>query len=202
MTIAAPRTWTWTRRQALALALVPVLLAPVQAAERPVILTLSRQRLLNDTKYSRKLAQAERRMTNELQSHVDQTKRELTAREKELADLRATLPRDQFEALTTAFDRRVRHDRREAQRKAAALQNAFRAERVKLLQILDSFLEKVRADRGADIILNRDNAIAADPKLDITDAVIARFDREVPLPKLPTLDEILSGSKQSAGSPH
>lgn len=190
----SPRRWTrrWTRRQALALAVLPVAFGPAFAQQGRPILTISRTRLLNETRYARTLAEAEQRMTAELQSRIDTVKRELATEEQELARLRSTLPRDEFETRTTAFDRRVRRRRREAQQQAAALQHAFRAERVKLLEALDSFVEAERAERGASIILNRDDAVASDPALDVTDEVIARFDAAVPPPEVPDLDSLLA----------
>ena len=187
-----------TRRSALALTVLPLVLAlaPARAQEPTPILTVSRQRLLNDTAYARALVEAEQRMTAELQSRVDETKRTLASREQELARLRGTLPRDEFEALTNAFDRRVRRERREAQRQAAVLQSAFRNERVKLLEILDAFLERVRAERGASVILNQDEAIASDPALDITDEVLARFDQAAPPPEIPKLEAILANAPE------
>lgn len=192
MTFVSPSPRRWTRRQALALVLVPVLLAPAAAQERRAILTISRKRLLNETRYAQSLAEAEQRMTAELQGRIDTIKRELAAEEQELARLRSTLPREEFEARTTAFDRTVRRKRREAQQHAATLQQAFRAERVKLLEMLDAFVEAERAERGASIILNRDDAMASDPALDITAALIARFDTIVQPPEIPDLDSLLA----------
>jgi outer membrane protein len=174
------------------LGLVPARLARGQ--ERAPILVVSRKRLLNDTRHARALLEAEQRMTAELQARVDATKRALTEEEEELARLRATLPSDAFAARTTAFDRKVRRERREAQRQAAALQNAFRAERVKLLEAIEGILDEVRAERGAGLILDEDDALAADPALDITDAVIARFEASVPLPEIPDLEALLAGA--------
>lgn len=200
MSTASSAPARWTRRQALALALVPLARVPARAEGPPPILTVSRQRLLNETRYAHALVEAEQRMTAALQSRIDKTKRELATREQELADLRATLPQDEFEALTNAFDRRVRRERRDAQRQAAALQNAFRAERVNLLELLDAFLEQARSARGASLILNQDDAIASDPALDITDEVIARFDGTVPPPEIPDLDRLLAGAPETGGS--
>ena len=194
----------WTRRRvlgltALSLALVPALAAgTAQAQEPPPILTISRQRLLNETRYARAISRAEHRLTTELQARIDATKRELTDREQELTRLRGTLPRDEFEAQTAAFDRRVRSERREAQRLSAALQSAFRSERVKLLELLEGFIEQVRAERGASVILNRDDAIASDPALDITGEVIARFDETVSVPEMPDLDSILAEAREAS----
>jgi len=156
---ASPRLWT--RRRTLLLASLPLLLAaPAAGQRREPILVVSRKRLLNETRHARArllnetrharaLLEAEQRLTSELQARIDATKRELAEEEQELARLRATLPREEFEARTSAFDRKVRRERREAQRQAAALQTAFRDERVKLVAALDRVLEQVRAARGA-----------------------------------------------------
>lgn len=183
----------WTRRRALALAALALLPATAPAQQGPSILTVSRRRLLNETAYARALVEAEQRMTSKLQARIDETKRELAEQEQELARLRATLPRDEFEARTSAFDRRVRRERREAQRQAAALQNAFRAMRVGLLDAMDRFLRQVRAQRGARLILDADSALAWDPAADITGEVIAAFNANVSMPEIPDLETLISG---------
>lgn len=201
MSSAAPGPIHWTRRRALVLALLPLVPAPALAQQGAPVLGVSRRRLLNETAYARALVEAEQRMTSKLQSRIDETKRELAEQEQELARLRATLPRDEFEARTSAFDRRVRRERREAQRQAAALQTAFRNERVKYLEILDSVLERVRAEHGASLIVNSDDALALDPAIDITDAVIARFDQAVSPPEIPDLDSFLAGVAPEEDAP-
>ena len=144
------------------------------------------------------ISQAEQQLTVELQARVDATKRELAERERELSRLRGTLPQEEFEALTAAFDRRVRRERREAQRLSAALQSAFRDQRVKLLGLLDTFLERVRAERGASVILNRDDAVASDPALDVTDQVVVRFDETVSVPEMPDLESVLEKARETS----
>lgn len=197
MAATAARSDRWSRRRALALALVPLLAAVPAAAQGPILI-VSRKRLLNETANAQALLAAEKRLTAELQGRIDETKRELAAEEQELARLRATLPRDEFDARTAAFDRKVRRERREAQRQAAALQTAFRAERVKLLEALGRTLEEVRAERGASLILNEEQAMAVDPALDITNAVIQRFDASVPPPEIPDLASILADTRGKA----
>lgn len=197
MTRGAPRSRLWTRRQTLALAMLALVVAPLApsvavAQGRAPILTLSRRRLLNETRQARALLEAEQRMTAELQARIDETKRELAAEEQELAERRSTMPREEFEERTAAFDRKVRGERREAQRQAAALQTAFRSLRVRLLSTIDAVLERVRAERGAGLILDRDDTLAADPALDITDEVIAVFETAVPMPEIPDLESLLA----------
>lgn len=187
-----PGCSAWSRRRTLALALIP-LSVPASVLAQDSVLVVSRRRMLNETRQARALQQAEQRMTAELQERIDKTKRELAEEEQELAELRSTLPRDDFEERTTAFDRKTRRERRKAQRHAAALQSAFRSFRVRLLEIMDRFLARVREERGAAVILDAENALAWDPAHDITDTVITRFNETVPRPDIPDLETILSG---------
>lgn len=180
----------WNRRAALALALVPLGLTAA-AAQAVAVLVVSRKRILNETQVARRLLEAEIALTAELQRRVDAVKAELNEEEEEIARLRATLDREDFEARVSDFDRKVRRERRRTQQSAAALQDAFRDARLKLLEALGPVLETVRVQRGASLILNVDNAMAADPAVDVTDEVIALLDRTVPIPALPDPEQLL-----------
>ncbi len=183
----------WTRRKAIALAVLGLGLGlglGRATADEVAILMVSRKRLLNDTTHARALLKAEIELTAELQRRIDAIKAELTAEEQELTRLRPTLDREVFAARVAAFDRNVRRQRRAAQKQAAALQNAFRAERLKLVEALDPLLEEVREANGASAILNSDQVLASDPALDVTDEVIARFNATVPPPVVPDLEVI------------
>ena len=187
----------WTRRKAIALAVLGLGLgqglgqglAPRRAAaSEAVILIVSRKRLLNDTAHARALLKAEAELTARLQRAIDTVKAELTAEEEELTRLRPTLEREVLAARVAAFDRKVRRQRRAAQKYAAALQNAFRAARLKLVEALGPLLEEVREVHGASVILNSDQVLASDLALDVTDEVIARFNATVPPPVVPGRD--------------
>ena len=183
----------WTRRKAIALAVLGLGLGlglGRATADEAAILMVSRKRLLNDTTHARALLKAEIELTAELQRRIDAIKAELTAEEQELTRLRPTLDREVFAARVAAFDRNVRRQRRAAQKQAAALQSAFRAERLKLVEALDPLLEEVREANGASAILNSDQVLASDPALDVTDEVIARFNATVPPPVVPDLEVI------------
>ena len=136
---------------------------------------------------------AEIELTAELQLRVDAVKAELAAEEQELARLRPTLDREEFNTRATEFDRKIRAQRRETQQQAAIMQSAFRAERRKLIDALGPLLEEVRLAHGASVILNSDQALATDPALDITNEIIARFNAIVPAPAIPDLDAISAG---------
>jgi len=207
----------WARRGAMTLAVAGLMLGPAQTlwpshgpglvlgraeAAEPAILLVSRKRLLNETTHAKVLLEAEIELTSELQGRVDAIKVELTAEEQELTRLRETLERVEFDARVAQFDIDVRRQRREAQQYAAALQNVFRAERLKLLNALVPLLEEVRAAYGASVILNADQVLISDPSLDVTDEVIAKFNDTVALPIVPDLDDlVLKPAPAPGGTP-
>jgi Skp family chaperone for outer membrane proteins len=198
MGTAALSVATWTRRMALALAVVPLGFAPgLAVAADGKILVVSRKRLLNDTDHARALLEAEIEMTAELQRQVDAIMEGLNAEEQELTRLRPTLDRAEFEERVAAFDHRIRSQRRHAQRQAATLQNVFRVERLKLVEALGPLLDAVRIAHDASIVLNADQAMSSDQALDVTDEVIARFNAEVPLPTMPDIDTLDPGPTET-----
>ncbi|MDH3667397.1 MAG: OmpH family outer membrane protein [Paracoccaceae bacterium] len=182
----------WSRRQALFALGLTTVVQPVSVAlaQSALILAVSRKRVLRDTSHARLLNQAETELTAELQSRVDAVKAELNAEEQELARLRGTLDRSDFARRVAEFDERVRNERRMAQQHAKNLQSALRAERLKLVEALTPLLEAVRVDSGAQIIVNTDQLLAADPAIDVTAQVIERFNAEVPPPSILNLDAL------------
>lgn len=184
---------SWSRRRTLGLiaALAAPWPLPVQAqGQGDQILVVSRKRLLHETQHAQALSSAEIELTAELQRRVDAIKAELTAEEQELARLRGSLPRDEFDQRVATFDRRVRDERRRTQQHATNLQNALRTERLKLVESIGPLLEAVRVAKGAQLILNADQVLAVDHTTDVTAEVIAQFDAAVPPPVIPDLDAL------------
>ncbi len=162
--------------------------APAQQQETPV-LVVSRERVLEEAAPADRLNDAEAAMTAELQARVDRAKAELAAEEQELTELRATLPPEEFERRVRDFDRRVRNEREITQRRAAALQTAFRQARQTLVEALVPILVTLSRERGARLVLDSDQILVAHPSIDVTEEAIALMAR-VPMPALPALDAL------------
>lgn len=191
----------WSRRAVLGLTLLP--LAHGRALSQEAVLIISRKRLLNETEPARNLRKAEIDQTAALQRRVDEAKARLTAEEQELARLRPTMEREAFDARVAAFDKSVREVRRQTQRRAAALQKAFRDLRLQFVKALGPVLEAERIDRGAQIILNADQVLVADQAVDVTDEVIARINATVLTPPIPDIDQLDAalGADPDEGTP-
>lgn len=178
----------------MGLMLVPLAArALAQSGDGLAVLVVSRQRLLSETEIAGALQKAEIAMTAELQRRVDEIKAQFNAEEEELARLRPTMDRAVFDARVAEFDRNVRRERRQTQFRAAALQKAFREARLQFVEALGPVLEAVRAEHGAALILNADQALATDRAADVTAEVIERVNRTVPMPPLPDMDKLDPG---------
>ncbi|HUF55534.1 MAG TPA: OmpH family outer membrane protein [Thermohalobaculum sp.] len=153
------------------------------------MLVVSRERVLAEAVPAEKLNDAEAAMTADLQGRVDRLKAELADEEQELTQLRTSLPAEEFERRVRDFDRRVRHEREITQRRAAALQTAFRQARQALVEALVPILVALSRERGAKLVLDSDQILVAHPSIDVTDETIALMGR-VPMPALPTLEAL------------
>jgi len=196
----------WTRRAALRVVLglplvPPAAVALAHSASRPQVLVVARQRLLSETETAKALQRAEIEMTAALQRRVDEIKAQFNAEEQELARLRPTMDRAEFDARVAEFDRNVRRERRQTQFRAAALQTAFREARLKFVEALSPVLGAVRAEHGAALILNADQALALDSTTDVTDEVIERVNQTVTMPPLPDLDKLDPGPETPLADP-
>ncbi|MGD1926144.1 MAG: OmpH family outer membrane protein [Paracoccaceae bacterium] len=149
---------------------------------------ISRERLLRDVEVARQLRQAEQRMTERLQAQIDETRVALAAEEAELAEVRETLPVDELDRRIQDFDRRMRLARQITQERAAALQKGFQDARAAVVAGLPALIERLRQEVGADVILNAEQVLAADPALDLTDRAVSLFDEAGPRPPIPDID--------------
>ena len=177
-----------------------VLLSSGVARSDGGILLVSRQRLLTEPAVARRLADAEREMTATLQGQMDSLKAAFSEEEQELTRLRGTLAREVFDERVAKFDREVRAARRDAQSRAAALQTAFREARSDYEAAVLPVLERVRAERGASMIVNAESALVADPAADVTDEVIVLLDEALEMPALPVIDGLTPGTEKAPGA--
>ena len=163
-----------------------------QDARANEVLVVSRARILSETNAAIALRDAERMLRSELRDWLADRKAQLDSNERILTNLRQTLPKEEFDQRTEAFDRQVRSVRRSSQRSEAALQRAFRDARKELLTSLYPILIEILKSRNAKTILDADQILIASPDVDVTDEVIALFNERVAAPTLPPFDDLIA----------
>ncbi|MEM9099015.1 MAG: OmpH family outer membrane protein [Pseudomonadota bacterium] len=159
-------------------------------AQQPVnsVIVVSRARILSETEAARYLREQERAERTRLQAWIKTETQALDAEEQRLTDLRPETPSSEFQRLTEMFDQRVRQVRRTAQRLEAALQAQFRDARKELLTDLYPVLIEILRREGATLIIDADQILIADPRIEKTDDVIRLFNERVATPSFQPID--------------
>lgn len=172
----------------------------------PEVAMVSRERLLQRVAVARQLLAEEQRMTAVLQAQIDRTKEALADEEAELAKLRGELPVSDFATRIEDFDGRMRRARQITQERSGELQRGFQEARASVVAQIPGVIEALRREVGAQVILNADAVLAADPAMDLTDRAVTLFDRIAAPPKLPEVDlnlpllELLNTDAEEAGA--
>ncbi len=184
---------------ALILGAVIVVTSPLPSSaqdEVRSVLVVSRARILTDTVAARSLRDDEAALRQRLKQWIAAEKLTLEADEKRLTELRAQLPREEFDKLTGEFDQKVRSFRRDTQRFEAAIQASFRSARKDLVTNLYPILIEVLQRHGADLIIDADQILIASPNIDMTNEVIELYNARVapinlaPI-DLPVIDQLV-----------
>jgi Skp family chaperone for outer membrane proteins len=103
----------------------------------------------------------------------------LSAEERALTDLRATLPPDEFRARAEAFDARVVELRREQDAKGRDLADLPERGRAAFWRAALPVVAGIARDRGAVAILDSRAVLISADAVDITELAIARLDAEL-----------------------
>ena len=161
--------------------------APAQEAGDAVIV-VSRARILTETQAAQILRDQERFERARLQEWIATETAFLDEEEQRLTSLRPETPSSEFQRLTEEFDQKVRLVRRTAQSLDAAIQAQFRDARKRLVTDLYPVLIEVLQREGASLIIDADQILIADPRIDKTDDVIALFNERVTAPSFTEID--------------
>lgn len=149
---------------------------------------ISRKRLLNESKPTTALREAETRLIARLQGLVDKAKAAFAVEEIELTRRRSDFTQEEMNARAQDFDNRVRQTRRKAQELAKKVRTAFQEARAKFVLKLPPVLEKLRIESGAVAILDSDQVLAIDPRHDLTDRAIKMVDEAIEPPVPPEIE--------------
>ena len=101
----------------------------------------------------------------------------MEAEEIEIARIRDSLSREEFEKRLQEFDQKVRQARRENQEAIQAMQAENDGARRKLVQALHLILRDILQERGATVLLNAQTVVMARGDVDVTNEVIERLSK-------------------------
>ena len=143
------------------------------------ILTISSERLFNDSAFGKRI---EREIETEGEALAEENNRiaaELTAEEHELTERRAGMEPEAFRELADAFDEKVQKIRGEQDHKTRVLAEKNDKARAVFLNAVRPILAEVMRESGAGVILERSSVFLSANATDITDLAIERIDATI-----------------------
>ncbi|MEM8753098.1 MAG: OmpH family outer membrane protein [Pseudomonadota bacterium] len=149
------------------------------------ILIVDRERALTESEPAQRIAARERAERLSLRAFNDELQVELETEEAEIAALRETSTKEEFEERVRAFNVKVRDARQTSQRNIQAFQRRFEEARSALAERLTPLLIAMLEETGADLILDARDVLVARPGADVTDRLIERLNASAPLEAVP-----------------
>ncbi|MEY8827792.1 OmpH family outer membrane protein [Sedimentitalea sp. XS_ASV28] len=144
-----------------------------------VILTISSERLFNDSAFGQRVAREFEAASGELAKENRRIEQELTEEEQELTDRRPEMDPAAFRELADAFDAKVKEFRRTQDAKARALVQKNEEEQVKFIQAARPILTDLMREAGAGVVLERSSVFLSVTAIDVTEVAINRLNATI-----------------------
>ncbi|RCW81332.1 OmpH family outer membrane protein [Paracoccus lutimaris] len=152
--------------------------SPAANGMLPVI-TLDQDALYLNSKWGQRVQADLERQGRDIAAENDRLEKQFADEERELTQLRATLPPDEFRKRADAFDTRVVEVRRERANAAREWQTRANEERSAFFRAALPILAAMMRERGAVAVLDRNSVFVAAESIDVTEALIQRLDSEI-----------------------
>ncbi|MFP7672942.1 OmpH family outer membrane protein [Marivita sp. S0852] len=143
-----------------------------------LILTISPDILFNQSAFGQRVVREIEEESAEIAAENRQIEADLTSEERELTELRDTLPPADFRARAEAFDEKVQALRRTQDEKARAVGQRTEEARRALLSAVQPVLLQLMQESGAVAVLDRRAVLLSVDAVDITDEAILRINEE------------------------
>lgn len=151
-----------------------------QGQRSTAILVVDVQRVIRDAKAATGVREQLQALGRSYEEEFNATTVTLREEQEELARQQTVLAADAFEERRQAFQQKVAEMQRSAQNRQRTLDEAYNKAMRDVTAVLNSVVAKVAGERSAALVLRRASALQVAPALDVTDAVLARLDQELP----------------------
>jgi len=143
------------------------------------VLVIDIERLLDETAYGQNLEADIEAERDALIARNERVATELEAEEKQLTELRATTPPDEFREMADAFDTKVTQLRRESERLSRELERRRDLAPVQFMRVVQPVLADILNEADAVVLLDVRSVILRAEAADVTDAAISRIDARI-----------------------
>ncbi|WP_424986260.1 OmpH family outer membrane protein [Microbulbifer sp. S227A] len=144
-----------------------------------VILTISSDRLFNDSAFGQRVAREFEAASGDLARENRRIEQELTEEEQDLTERRPEMDPAAFRELADAFDAKVKEFRRTQDAKARALVQKNEEEQVKFIQAARPILTDLMREAGAGVVLERSSVFLSVTAIDVTEVAINRLNATI-----------------------
>ncbi len=157
-----------------------------QAQDIPVakIGVVDVQRVLRDSKASKSIRPEIDRMRKEFQKQVSEQEQRLRQVEQELSRQRAILAPEAFAQKRRAFSEDARKAQADVQKRRRELDQAFNSSKNEILKNLVVVAQAVAEARNLNMMIEKRFVFLSAKSMDVTDDVIARLDKRLPMLKI------------------
>ncbi len=152
--------------------------APSAGASNPIAI-IDQDRLLSGSRYGQRMGQEIEAAGAALVAENRRIEGQLTEEELRLTAQRANIDADAFRPLAEEFDARVESIRAAQEAKSRALQAQAEAARAEFFELVFPILVDLMRMRGAAVLMDNRAVLLSAEGIDITEAAIARIDREI-----------------------
>lgn len=154
--------------------------AGAPAAPKPVIGVVDLQRIMAQSSAAKAVAAKREQYVTAYQTQVAEQEKKLRTADEDLARQRSVLDAEVFAEKRDAFQKQVADFQRVVQARRRNLEKAYGQAMNEIQGTVIRVTDQVASERGMNLIVYRTQVFLFDPKMDITDEVLARVNKQLP----------------------
>jgi len=153
--------------------------------QAPIIAVIDYERLIQDSSAARSVRTTVDKYQQSMQDDVTKEETVLRGRQQDLENQRKTLSQDAFAEKARAFDGSLAEFQRKLLNRRRALDRSSGIGMAKVQAKLYDITRDVASLHGANVVLPKSVVLMYDEKLNITEEVLVRMDKELPRVDVP-----------------
>ena len=171
------RKWAWVWISVIAGMVAPAVQAQglsYSVAEESQVLVLDIRRALNESNAGQLILEKYKAAIIALNNEFNILQTQLIAEEQELRDLRSSMEVSEFVKLAESFDQKSTQAREEYRLRKQAIDDELNENTDRLARILSQYAGEVMEEKGATVVLMKNQVIVSSNAIDITSRVMER----------------------------
>lgn len=171
------RKWAWVWISVIAGMVAPAVQAQglsYSVAGESQVLVLDIRRVLNESNAGQLILEKYKAAIIALNNEFNILQTQLIAEEQELRDLRSSMEVREFVKLAESFDQKSTQAREEYRLRKQAIDDELNENTDRLARILSQYAGEVMEEKGATVVLMKNQVIVSSNAIDITSGVMER----------------------------